>query len=141
VVVTWIGVALPWYRWRATAIDRASESARTSQSIDGFGQGLAYWLVLLLAVTPLAVSVALRWGRRTALALAAAALALVWLAARQVAEIEPAGQAFVSVDTPVGAYVAATAALGIVIVAIAVACAFGPKPKRSAIASRPPGDI
>jgi hypothetical protein len=140
ILLAWVGLALPWYRWRASALVDSEAVKHVSQSVDGFGFGpaLPFWLVLMLAVSPLALVVALRWGRRAAALLACGSVVLLWLAIGQIVALSSAGVAFVRVAAPIGAYVSAAGSAVLLLAALAIAAGAAPAPIWRALPSLPP---
>ena len=116
--LAWLGLLLPWERWRAEA--RSPTAIAADGSVGGFDASGLLWIAL--AVTTLLAVLALwRQWRWAFVALAVAALVLVVVAVREIAATVAAGSAFVSVVPGAGvilALVGALALLAAVVVAL-----------------------
>jgi hypothetical protein len=112
-LLAWVGLLLPWERWRA-------ETTGLDGSVDGFDASRAFWIILAVVTVIAAVALWRHW-RWAFVALALAALPLVWLVVRAMGASVEATSAFVAVGPGAGAIlslIGAVALIAAVIVAL-----------------------
>ena len=100
-LIAWLGLFLPWRHWSAEA---------SHGSVNGFAESRPFWIVLAL-VTVLVVAERRRERRWADVALAVGALALVALAAREIAGYLADASTLVSVRPGPGALLSAAGAI------------------------------
>jgi hypothetical protein len=108
--LAWLGLVLPWERWRAEA--RSPTAIGADGSVGGFDASGLLWIALAVATLLAALALWRQW-RWAFVALAVAALVLVVVAVREIAETVAAGSAFVSVGPGAGVILTLVGALAL----------------------------
>lgn len=98
-LIAWLGLLLPWRHWSAQA---------GNGSVNGFAESRPFWIVLAVVTVLVVISRRRRWAQ---VAVAVGALALVAIAAREIAGYFADASAFVTVRPGVGALLSLAGAL------------------------------
>ena len=109
--LAWLGLLLPWERWRAEALDPTAIGA--DGTVGGFDASRVFWIALAVATVLAALALWRHW-RWAFVALAVVALGLVVMAVREIGATLEATSAFVSVAPGAGVIMALVGAAALV---------------------------